>query len=276
MKPVPVKLVQVQFYEDTIDALLIDGKVWVSLLRCCELLSLKVSRQLAKLKNQPWACVTIMVTHGKTRRRQRLAMIDLESLPQWLVTINPGKVREELRPKLVRFQMEAKRVLAEHFLGQQKPPVPLGPYTRRALLANRMAAAVPPGFWCVFIESARFLFGAEHVFAPAGLEMEADDLLDGSIGQRWAKFREGKFWSLPHGTYPHTFPDDTPSNRAGLTFPAKCYRDEELLRFRHWLDREYATADFQEYIKRKYGSDGLRKALPHVTKVFALPVPSLN
>lgn len=277
MNLAPVNLVPVQFYEDTIDALPLDGKVWVSLRECCESLGLDTDTQRKKLKKQAWACTVIMTVQSRRDDQQRPhVLIDLESLPMWLATVNAGKVKEELRPKLVRYQKEAARVLAEHFLNRPKPPVPLGPYTRRALLANRMAPMIPNGFWCVFIESARFLFGAEHVFAPAGLEMEADDLLDGSIGQRWARFRVGKFWAKPHGTYPHAFPDDLTSGRAGKTFPAKCYRDEELLRFRHWLDREYAATDFQEYIRRKYGNDGLRKALPHVTKVFALPEPSLN
>jgi hypothetical protein len=267
----PIKLVPVQFYEDTIDALPLDGKVFVSLKRCCDALGLKVQRQLTKLKEQPWACVTIMVTHDKSGRRQELAMIDLDSLPMWLATVNAGKVAENLRPKLVRYQKEAARVLSNHFLNKPPappppPPQPLRTYSIRCLEANIVERSLPDHHWCVFIEAARFLFVAEEVFIPAGLEMKAEDLLDGSIGTRWRRYRDGQPWARPSGTYAYVFPAG--SARAGLSVDAHCYHDDELTRFRRWLRTVYAPEHFPEYVQRKYKRDGYQKALPHIRRAI--------
>jgi prophage antirepressor-like protein len=45
---------------DTLDAIERDGKVWVSLRRCCETLGLDLSTQLRKLKAKAWASVVEM------------------------------------------------------------------------------------------------------------------------------------------------------------------------------------------------------------------------
>ena len=68
-------------------------------------------------------------------------------------------------------------------------PVPKGfPYTSRVVWVMQVRRRLPRGYWCVFIEGADILIGAEHIFGPANLEMKQYDLLDGSIGARWAAF----------------------------------------------------------------------------------------
>jgi hypothetical protein len=58
----------------------------------------------------------------------------------------------------------------------------------------RVRKALAPGYWCVFIEGAEMLIGAEHIFGPADLEMHQYDLLDGSIGKHWSAYRQDKPW----------------------------------------------------------------------------------
>ena len=70
-----------------------------------------------KLQACDWSGVTIMVTPDERGRPQRLAIIDHESLPMWLVTISPSKVKPAARAKLIQYQREAKAVLSGWFLG---------------------------------------------------------------------------------------------------------------------------------------------------------------
>lgn len=113
-----IALARVPFYGETLDAVkTADGKVWVSLRRCCENLGLAMEVQLRKLKGKAWACMTEMVMQipGDAQSRS-YAMIDLETLPGWLFSIDARKVSEHTREKLAKYQREAARVLAEHFI----------------------------------------------------------------------------------------------------------------------------------------------------------------
>lgn len=116
--------VQVPFHGDTLEAVQDEnGKVWVSLKRGCENLGLSIQGQLSKLKGKPWAVVKENFTTGPDGKTYSMAMIDLDCLPMWLATIDPRKVKEQIREKLARYQREAAKVLADHFYGR-KPAQP--------------------------------------------------------------------------------------------------------------------------------------------------------
>jgi hypothetical protein len=120
----PLALKTVPFHGDTLEALQTpDGKVYVSLRRCCEALGIDPDsqrRRLADKERSPWACTVMMTVHDASGRRQEACLVDLDTLPMWLATIDGSRVREEVRPKLLDYQRECARVLREHFLG--KPP----------------------------------------------------------------------------------------------------------------------------------------------------------
>lgn len=115
------EIVKVRFYEDELDAVGVGADVRVSLRRVCENLGLAMQGQLTKLKGKGWACVTEIVTHDASGRKQATTMIDLDTLSGWLLTINAGKVKPAVRAKLGRYQKEACRVLREHFFGRATP-----------------------------------------------------------------------------------------------------------------------------------------------------------
>lgn len=73
--------------------------------------------------------------------------------------------------------------------------ITLKPYTARVVWVMQVRRALEPGYWCVFIESAELMIGAEQIFGPANLEMKQYDLLDGSVGRHWSAFRAGKQWA---------------------------------------------------------------------------------
>jgi hypothetical protein len=112
----------VPFRGQTLDALRDeDGKVWVSLLRICKLVGVAFTSQRAKLQSpgHEWAVMKMIFTTAADGKDRETLMIDLESLPLWLVTINSSKTRVALRPFLLRLQLEAKAVLAAWFLGPE-------------------------------------------------------------------------------------------------------------------------------------------------------------
>ncbi|HEX4606916.1 MAG TPA: phage antirepressor N-terminal domain-containing protein [Urbifossiella sp.] len=105
------QLIRVEFHGDTLEAVEQDGKVWVSLRRCCENLGLAMEGQLAKLKGKGWAVMTEIFMTGPDGKRYEMAAVDLDTLPGWLFSIDARKVREEIREKLAHYQREA----AHHF-----------------------------------------------------------------------------------------------------------------------------------------------------------------
>jgi len=110
------RLETIEFHGDQLQAIRTpEGKVLVSVRRICESLGIAAQSQLTKLRGASWACVTIIVTHDDSGRSQELSLIELNSLPMWLATINPGKVAPEIREKLRQYQAECRDALARHF-----------------------------------------------------------------------------------------------------------------------------------------------------------------
>ncbi len=147
--------------------------------------------------------------------------------------------------------------------------ITLKPYTSRVVWVMQVRQRLPKGYWCVFIEGAELLIGAEHILGPADLEMHQYDLLDGSLGKLWAAYRQDKPWMGLRRGYDYTFP---PGDPRGTVRPA-CYPMQELEHFKLWLHEVYWIQHFPEYIKRKYGNREFQRALP----IFArLGVPLLD
>jgi len=147
--------------------------------------------------------------------------------------------------------------------------ITLKPYTARVVWVMQVRQRLPKGYWCVFIEGAELLIGAEHILGPADLEMRQYDLLDGSIGKLWVAYRQDKPWMGVRKSYEYTFP---PGDPRGTVTPG-CYPMNELEHFKQWLHEVYWVQHFPEYIKRKYGLKEFQRALPIFAK---LGVPLLN
>lgn len=110
---------QVNFYGDVIQAVRVGEKVWVVVKRVCEALGLAFAAQSVKLREKPWACVSLIETHDTSGRVQEAFCLSLDSLPMWLAGIEPSRVKSEARDKLIVYQRECKRVLADHFFGKR-------------------------------------------------------------------------------------------------------------------------------------------------------------
>lgn len=112
-------LVEIDFYGDTIIARRTGPgprDVEVSLRRMCENLGVDFSSQLAKLKRRPWAVVAQCPTTGADGKTYSMTMLSLRSVASWLTDIEADRVAAHVRDKLVRYQLEAADVLADHFM----------------------------------------------------------------------------------------------------------------------------------------------------------------
>lgn len=120
----PLTVIHVPFRGDSIDAVHDGGRVWVSVSKLCEALGLGYSSQLQKLKEKPWATVTLVVMVAEDGKNRSVACLDLDSLPMWLATIDTKRVAPAAREKLVVYQRECARVLREHFFGARQAEAP--------------------------------------------------------------------------------------------------------------------------------------------------------
>jgi hypothetical protein len=92
---------------------------WLVLRPACDALGLDEEAQRKRLLRSPWACASIMEARDASGREQRMFCVHLDTVPMWLATIETGRVRPEVCEKLIRYQKEAAKVLAEHFLGRR-------------------------------------------------------------------------------------------------------------------------------------------------------------
>jgi hypothetical protein len=60
-----------------------------------------------------------MEARDASGRGQRMFYVHLDTVPMCLAATETGRARPESREKLVRYQKEAARVLAEHFMGRR-------------------------------------------------------------------------------------------------------------------------------------------------------------
>lgn len=116
---------EVEFYGDDVIAVRAeDERVYVSVRHICEALGIDVQAQTRRIERHTilsagvrWVAVlTTQLRDGEEyqqTRRTRVLRVDL--VPLWLSGIRSKSVREEIRPKLERFQQEAADVLWEAF-----------------------------------------------------------------------------------------------------------------------------------------------------------------
>ena len=111
----------VEFYGDDLIAVrAADGNIYVALSQMCDALSIDTQGQARRIERHTvlydglsWVDIlSTQVQKGteyQQRRQVRALRVDL--VPLWLSGIRTKSVREEIRPKLERFQREAARVL---------------------------------------------------------------------------------------------------------------------------------------------------------------------
>lgn len=115
---VSVEQREVEFYDDNLLAVKADdGQVYVAISQMCDSLGIDTQAQSRRIRRdeileEGFKGVANLTTPGGLQRGNVLR-VDL--IPLWLSGVRVSAVREEVRPKLARFQREAAKVLWEAF-----------------------------------------------------------------------------------------------------------------------------------------------------------------
>ncbi|HQF72059.1 MAG TPA: phage antirepressor N-terminal domain-containing protein [Promineifilum sp.] len=124
MSLVVIEQREVEFYGDELIAVrAADGHIYVSVRHLCDALGLDRTAQVRRIRRQEildeaykgGAILTPPSKGGVGGGRQQLGLIRVDVVPLFLTGVSVNSVREEIRPKLARFQREAAKVLWEAF-----------------------------------------------------------------------------------------------------------------------------------------------------------------
>jgi hypothetical protein len=122
--PAVIEQKSIVFYEDEITALVVDkngqASVYVPLLPICEYVGLDWSAQRQRIRrneilDKEMILLPLAAADGRTRD---MACLPLDMLNGWLFGLNTSRVKDEIRPRLLRYQHECYRVLANYFGAQ--------------------------------------------------------------------------------------------------------------------------------------------------------------
>src|SRR5947209_2996136 len=91
------ELVPVPFHGDVIEAAKTEDGVYVPLRRLCDNLGLQSHGQAEKLRHRAWANTQMICLLDSAGREFEMLCLHLDSVPMWLATIEPSRVKEELR-----------------------------------------------------------------------------------------------------------------------------------------------------------------------------------
>jgi Rha family phage regulatory protein len=144
----------------------------------------------------------------------------------------------------------------EAILRQGQAPVLIPVYQERIL--SEPTKGCPTTHFNVFDASHPImLFIEKHIGSVSKY-----DLVDGSIGQRWAKYREDKLWVEDPSTYVHEYTDERGPRSC------KCYTNSEYTHFKEWLIKVYKTTYLYDYLHSKYTREKNRVMLDKVEELL--------
>lgn len=106
----------VPFHGDSVITLDADGTHYVALRPICAALGIDAKNQREKIQSdQRWGDITLPCqTPGGV---QEMLCLPLKKLNGWLFSINPNKVRADLKEKVIRYQEECFEVLYQYWQG---------------------------------------------------------------------------------------------------------------------------------------------------------------
>lgn len=136
------QLIPVQFYDDTVVLVGQDNEPYVAMKPVVTNMGLDWKGQHVKLTEKFGSVMEIISTTGVDGKQYEMACLPLKKLPAWLYSINPGKVKPELRDKIVRYQNECDDALWDYWTKGSATRPGAQPVTQRiALSRHRLALA---------------------------------------------------------------------------------------------------------------------------------------
>ena len=230
-------LAQFQFNTNQVRILIIDGQPWFVGSDICKILSINnFSDAYARLKEY----------EKQTIKSDTIDNTDVIRNPNTIIISEPGLYRLILtsrKPQAEPFQdWVCQEVIPSIRKTGKYEAQSENIYTKRLGIATQWD--IPKGYWCVFHEISLLAnkVGLEYPVAEY-------DLIDGSVGQAWNKYRKCYSWAQETTTFPVFFGD----NRDNAHVEAKAYRNSELSYFRDWLENDYTYGRLPKYLDYKYG-----------------------
>src|SRR5918911_1037620 len=122
------KVQEISFEEDRLIAVILEGEgVAVPGREICQALGLDIDSQSARLREHEVLSQGLRVVRIRYGDRMRSIVAILHKyIPFWLATITPGLVAEQVRPKLIRYQIELVDLLAAIYGGELRGVLPAG------------------------------------------------------------------------------------------------------------------------------------------------------
>lgn len=115
------QIITVEFHGQPVLAIVRDGKPYVALRPIAENIGLDWASQYTRINRHAVlkSTVVVMTTVAEDGKQRDMTCIPLSMLNGWLFGVDSNRVREEIQPKLIRYQLECFDVLHQHFMGQQ-------------------------------------------------------------------------------------------------------------------------------------------------------------
>jgi hypothetical protein len=114
---VPSEQKTVEFYDDELTAVRIDGDIFVSVRHMCDALGLDRASQARRMQRDEILAEGykggVMVTSPGGQQRAGVLRVDL--VPFWLAKVDVSRVKDDIKPKLKQYQREVVKVLWEAF-----------------------------------------------------------------------------------------------------------------------------------------------------------------
>lgn len=109
------EIIPVTFHGDTLALVNHEGEPFLPMKPVVENMGLAWQVQQRKLTEKFGAVITIMVTTGGDGKQYEMLCLPLRKFPAWVYSINPNKVKPELRAKIVSYQEECDDVLWKYW-----------------------------------------------------------------------------------------------------------------------------------------------------------------
>ena len=108
-------LMPVTFHGDTIYCIEHGGEPYTPVKPIVENLGLSWGKQTEKLQNTPHFNCSLITTVAQDSKNREMLCIPVRKVTAFLYSINPSKVREDLRDKLIQYQEECDEVLWQYW-----------------------------------------------------------------------------------------------------------------------------------------------------------------
>lgn len=119
--PQNVQIIPVSFLDDTLVLVAHNAQPHVVMKPVVTAMGLDWRSQYVKLMEKFGSVMVEITTTGADGKQYSMICLPLRKLPGWLYTLNPGKMNDALRPKVIRYQDECDEVLWKHWTGTYLP-----------------------------------------------------------------------------------------------------------------------------------------------------------